>query len=154
MSKKCDTRPEKIKEVPEGVPFIQFGQHILMSTAWKQASINCRRFIDFLMNEHLNHGGYENGFLMATYNQLEEQAGISRCYIKKSIEEAVRLGFVVAYYGARTGRNMSYPNKYRLTFLKAKNINEYGKVYYTQPTNDFQRITDNKKSKSVLAKAN
>ena len=44
---------------------------LIQSDAWRAAGINTRRFIDFLLLEHMAHGGKANGKLKAPGRQLE-----------------------------------------------------------------------------------
>jgi hypothetical protein len=82
-------------------------------------SINCARLIDFLLVEHMNHAGTENGNLTATYKQLQEW-GIWHRHIRPAINEAVFLGLLRVekggYFGGKTEGSL-----YRLTFYTDKN---------------------------------
>jgi len=73
--------------------------------------VNAKRLIDFLMSEHLAHGGRENGQLLAPWNQLE-RSGIGRRFIARTVAEAVLLGLLDVRKGV--GRA---PSRYTLTFL-------------------------------------
>src|SRR5262245_44784376 len=90
--------------LPKGEPWVWLTRELLRSEAWSSLSINARRFIDFLLIEHLDHGGKENGKLLAPRRQLEN-AGIGARYVSPAIEEAVLLGFVDVKRG--TGRRAS-----------------------------------------------
>ena len=82
-------------------------------------SVNTARLIDFLLIEHRNHAGLENGNLKATYDQLVEY-GLTRSEIKAAILEAGFLGLVkVTYEGGRYAGN-NQPSTYRLTFYADK----------------------------------
>ena len=71
-------------------------------TRLRALSVNALRFVLFLMEEHLSHGGQENGRLHAPYRQLVA-AGITMRLIRPSIEEAEAAGLVEAYRaGMRT----------------------------------------------------
>jgi hypothetical protein len=95
---------------------------LLDSAAWRGLSIHCRRFIDFLMIEHCNHAGQENGRLQATYDQLTRN-GISRKRIRGAIKEAVERGLVeVTLKGGLYGiENCKTPSRYRLTWIGTLN---------------------------------
>ena len=45
---------------------------LLTSLAWRSLSLNARRFVEFLMIEHMRHGGKANGKLLAPRRQLEQ----------------------------------------------------------------------------------
>jgi hypothetical protein len=92
-------------------PFVMLPLSLLDSPTWHSLSINARRFIDFLMIEHMKHGGKANGALLAPWNQLK-QFGIAHRHVANAIEEAISLGFV----DRRRGFGRS-PNAYALTFL-------------------------------------
>jgi hypothetical protein len=53
-------------------PFVMLPRSLIQSDAWRSAGINARRFVDFLLLEHMAHGGKENGKLKAPYRQLEQ----------------------------------------------------------------------------------
>ena len=53
--------------------FIMLPRDLLESDAWRGLGINARRFLDFLMIEHLRHGGKHNGYLLAPQRQLEDR---------------------------------------------------------------------------------
>jgi hypothetical protein len=71
--------------------FVMLPRELLRSDAWRSQGINTRRFIDFLMLEHLAHGGAENGKLKAPYRQLEA-FGVGARYCADAIRGAEDLG--------------------------------------------------------------
>src|SRR5262249_5936371 len=79
--------------------------------AWRSLAINARRFIDFLMVEHMEHAGARNGYLLAPRRQLE-QAGIGAQYVSAAIEETERVRLVAVKRGV--GKR---PSTYTLTWL-------------------------------------
>ena len=91
--------------------FIKMPRALLASDAWRSLSINARRFVDFLMLEHMSHGGRKNGLLLAPRRQLE-QAGIGAQYISSAVEETASQGLVLVKRGS--GRQ---PNTYALSWL-------------------------------------
>ena len=74
-------------------------------------SINARRFMDFLMIEHMRHAGKANGALLAPRRQLEK-SGIGSHHVSPAIEECIQAGFVDCRRGV--GR---HPSTYALTWL-------------------------------------
>jgi hypothetical protein len=96
---------------PKGKIFIKLPLELLTSRAWQALGINARRFIDFIMIEHMRHGGRENGLLLAPRRQLEE-FGIGQHFVSGAIEEAESLGFVDCKRGV--GRR---PSSYALSWL-------------------------------------
>ena len=94
-------------------------------------SKNTHQLIDFLMLEHSNHGGRENGNLKATHNQLASY-GLTPCNICDAVDEAEALGLVRAVRGGR--RNLSnQPSIFRLTWI--------GDKHYAPPTNEWKGVT-------------
>ena len=93
-SGKLDARERKKLGPQQGdAPWVHLTCELLSSAAWREASIHCRRFVDYLMIEQGNHSGRENGRLQATYNQLVA-FGIPRKRISGAIREAVERGLV------------------------------------------------------------
>lgn len=118
-SGKWTAKEKKIWGPPKGEPWAWLTTELLASPAWRQRSINTIRLIDFLLIEHRNHAGLENGNLMATYDQLVEY-GLTRSEIKAAIFEAEFLGLVkVTYEGGRYAGN-NQPSTYRLTFYAGR----------------------------------
>ena len=92
----------KFHRPPKDEPWGWLTRELLSSPAWRLRSINSIRLIDFLMVEHMNHAGTENGNLNATYDQLKEW-GLTRSEICAAIEEACFLGLVRVVRGAVAG---------------------------------------------------
>ncbi|MGD9879963.1 MAG: hypothetical protein AB7F22_09170 [Reyranella sp.] len=92
-------------------PFIKLPLAVVDSDAWRTLSINARRFIDFLMSEHIRHYSKKNGQLLAPRRQLE-QFGIGARHVSGAIEEAVGVGLVDVKRGV--GKR---PNHYALNWL-------------------------------------
>jgi len=136
MGKLADVNHRKVREIPKHMPFVPLTLELLKSDAWRGMSINCRRLIDFLLIEHMNHAGLENGDLIATYKQLEK-FGVNR--ISKAIKEAEDRGLIIIEHGSRKSLNESYPNRFQLTFLKYKDKNSNNVSSYYAPTNQWKR---------------
>ena len=99
---------------PEGEPWCWLTRELLESDAWCAMSPNLNRLIHFLLVEHMNHAGTENGNLAATYDQLVAY-GCTRGRINAAIAEGCYLGLIDADHGGRwAGTNQ--PSRYRLTF--------------------------------------
>lgn len=100
---------------PKDKPWAWLTTELMTSDAWRMRSHNCALLIDWLMIEHRNHAGLENGRLKATYDALETY-GLRRRSIKAVIEEAKFLGFVrVTIHGGRWAMTNT-ASQYRLTF--------------------------------------
>ena len=89
---------------------------LLHSPAWLAMSDQCRKLIDALMAEHADHGGLENGSLMAPYDMLQAR-GMRRGNILDTVIEAEALGIVDPMRGARSYGSRRAPSRYRLTWL-------------------------------------
>jgi hypothetical protein len=100
---------------PDPRPFVKFYDEVVISNAWRSAGINTRRFVDFLIHEHLSHGGKENGQLKGPYEQLEA-FGVGARYLAKTIRDAEELGLVDCY---RRGERVA--TMYGLTWLPLPN---------------------------------
>jgi hypothetical protein len=136
MAKKADFSLKKVGIMKEDRPYIVLPMRLLSSVAWQKQSINCRKLLDFLMLKHLQHGGQENGKLVATYNDLEA-FGIGRQYIHKAISEAEERGLIFVERGGRKGFVNHY-SVFTITFLPTCCVNEFGHKYFQQPTHDWR----------------
>jgi hypothetical protein len=85
--------------------FVKLPRGLLESAAWQRLGINARRFLDFLMIEHMQQGGKHNGFLLAPRRQLWE-FGIGEHFVSSAIEEVESAGLVACKRGI--GRRPSY----------------------------------------------
>ena len=124
-------RAKKLLGPPKDEPWFWLTRELVSSPAWSSRSINCVRLIDFLMAEHMNHAGLENGNLMATYDQLTAW-GLTRSKICAAIDEAGFLGLVRVERGGRWAET-NQPSIYRLTFRADRDSNP--------PTNDWKGKT-------------
>jgi hypothetical protein len=79
-------------------------------------SDQCRKLVDALMAEHADHGGAENGNLMAPYDMLQAR-GMRRGNILDAVIEAEALGIVDPTRGVRSYGSRRVPSRYRLTWL-------------------------------------
>lgn len=91
--------------------FVMLTRELLASNAWRSLRINARRFIDFLMLEHMAHGGKENGNLKAPSRQLYA-VGIGEHQLTAAISEVEQAGLVDCYRGG-----MRVATLYSLTWL-------------------------------------
>jgi len=90
--------------------FVPLPRQLVVSTAWRAASLNARHMLDHLIEEHLRHGGKSNGILLAPRRQLEQL--IHRNAVTNTINELQRLGLIDLKPGL--GRT---PSTYTLTWL-------------------------------------
>jgi hypothetical protein len=96
---------------PKGQPWVWLTRDMLAGSAWQGLGINARRLIDFLLIEHMSHGGQRNGYLLAPRDQLVD-FGIGYRLISPAIKEARDSGLVDVKPG--TGRR---PSTFALTWL-------------------------------------
>jgi hypothetical protein len=110
-------RLRKAVGFPQGVGWcVPVPGELLHSPAWLAMSDQCRKLIDALMAEHADHGGLENGNLMAPYDMLQAR-GMRRGNILNAVIEAEALGIVDPMRGARSYGSRRAPSRYRLTWL-------------------------------------
>ena len=96
---------------PAGEAWVWMTRDLVESDAWRSMGINARRFIDFLLIEHMGKAGTQNGKLKAPHRQLEA-FGIGRRLIADAIRETELLGLVEC---RRAGQRA--PSTYTLTWL-------------------------------------
>lgn len=121
-------RARRAASLPKGTSFVQLTLDLFRSPAWRAQSVYARRLLDFLMIEHMQHAGQENGRLMATYDQLVGW-GIPRKAVRAALWELENLRLIErTKIGGRTE-----PSQYRLTMFPA---------YARAPTNDWRRVTE------------
>lgn len=113
-SGKWTAAEKKIHGPPKDEPWAWLTTELLVSPAWRLRSINTVRLIDFLLIEHRNHAGFENGNLKATYDQLVEY-GLKRRLISAAVSEGEFLGLIRCERGGRWA-DTNLPSTYRLTF--------------------------------------
>jgi hypothetical protein len=111
------TRERKALGFPEGVGYcIPLPRDLLASEAWLAMTPQCRKLVDALMTEWADHGGKENGNLLAPYDMLEER-GMRRQTVLDVVTEAKALGIVEPTRGRRSHGSRKQPSIYRLTWL-------------------------------------
>jgi hypothetical protein len=88
---------------------------MLGSITYQALGVSARRVLDFLLHEHMSHGGQENGRLAAPYRQLVRW-GVTRADIAQGLEELIVAGFVrKTQHGMRTEGGP--PSRFALTWL-------------------------------------
>jgi hypothetical protein len=101
---------------PAGEGFCWYTREMLLSPAFREASINCRRLINALEVENMSHAGTENGNLRMPYNQLVRSWHIPRRLIRQTIDEAIERRLIEETRGLRLWYAKSMPTTFRLTF--------------------------------------
>lgn len=131
-------REGKVRRPPAGEPWTWVTAELLTSASWRALSINGHRLIGFLMIEHMNHAGRENGRLRATHEQLRAY-GLTADKIRRAVEECAELGLISFTRGGRwAGTNR--PSTYRLTFYADANGNP--------ATNDWKAASGRMRAKA------
>ena len=129
-------RKSKIGGPPAGEGFCWYTREMLLSAAFREASINCRRFISALEFENMSHAGTENGNLKMPYNQLERCWHIPRRLIRQTIDEAIERGLIEETRGFRLWYAKSMPTRFRLTFRPTR---EGTPPQWKPATNEWRR---------------
>ena len=130
-------KSRKIGGPPPGEGFCWYTLEMLSHPAFREQSINCRRFIAALEFENMSHAGTENGNLIMPYNQLERWWDIPRRLIRQTINEARTRGLVEERHGGwRLSYAKSNPNRFRLTFRQTREGNP---PQWKPPTNEWRR---------------
>lgn len=138
-------RLRKAIGLPQGVGWcVPVPRDLLNSFAWLAMSDQCRKLIDALMAEHADHGGLENGNLMAPYDLLQAR-GMRRGKILNAIIEAEALGVVDPTRGVRSYGSRKAPSRYRLTWL--------GTSDGLTPTNEWKSIKTAEEAKMRVSNA-
>jgi hypothetical protein len=78
---------------PSGEPWVWLTRELLESDAWRSLGTSSRRFVDFLLLEHMSKGGKQNGKLKAPYRQLVA-FGVGARFASAAIREAEEVGVV------------------------------------------------------------
>lgn len=138
-------RLRKAIGLPQGVGWcVPVPRDLLNSFAWLAMSDQCRKLIDALMAEHADHGGLENGNLIAPYDMLQAR-GMRRGNILNAIIEAEALGVVDPTRGVRSYGSRKAPSRYRLTWL--------GTSDGLTPTNEWKSIKTAEEAKMRVSNA-
>jgi hypothetical protein len=143
MSKPRHTRKKNFI----GEQFISHPRSMRESTAWRFLPDNARRVLDRLELEHVQHGGSENGHLIATYADFKAVGLNRRSSISLAIRQCVNLGFVeVTQQGGRSISNLRWPSRYRLTYI-------VGRGKSPIPTDEWRNIRTEVQARAALVKA-
>jgi hypothetical protein len=111
-----NVRFKPMPDVPKkGLDWVALTLPLLESTAWADMGIYEFRAVSFLLIEHMHHHRTENGYLKATYSQLEGY-GIPRKHIKRTLDNLVQLGLIKTMHRGSVSKD---PSEYQLTFLNS-----------------------------------
>jgi hypothetical protein len=134
MPKKVSFKEKHVSGPPRGESWVWHTAEMIASNAWRSRSINLIRLMERLELEHMMHAGKENGRLKVSYSQFVEW-GIGRRFIRPTIDEGVRLGFIEVTPGLKL---KEVPNAYRLTYLATNERTETGTTEWHAPTNEWR----------------
>ena len=112
--------------------WIWMTRDMINSPAYRSLSGNAIKVIFRVLEEHMAHGGQENGDLIVTHAQFADY-GIRLASVAQAIREAEYMGFIavdrgIAYKGGHE------PNVYRLTWI--------GDFRDAPPTNNWKGISE------------
>lgn len=139
MARRRGAKPGKTLGLgpPEGQQWFWMTSAMLGSPTFRALGISARRVLDFLIYEHVSHGGRENGNLGASYRQLGDW-GVTPDDIRKGLEELYAAGFVrLTRQGMRQG-GKAEPSRYALTWLPCR----VGTPEETGPTHEWRAVLD------------
>lgn len=112
--------------------FIAYERSMVISPAMRVLSLSAIRVMHRLEEEHMAHGGAENGRLQVTYDQFVKW-GLNRNAIGPAIRELIALGFAeIAERGCAGNENQRRAHRFRLTYVNTKKRE--------QPTNEWRKI--------------
>jgi hypothetical protein len=83
---------------PKGEAWVWLTRELLASDAWRAMSGKARKAVDFLLLEHMSHGGRANGKLKAPHRQLRK-FGIGTAFTGPAMLECEQLGLIDSHRG-------------------------------------------------------
>jgi hypothetical protein len=124
--------------------WIAYPREMITSPAMRVLSLSAIRVMRRIEEEHMAHGGADNGNLIVTFDQLVKW-GVDRHCIAPAIRELVALGFLeITEPGCAGNENYRRAHRFRLTYVNTKRRE--------QPTNEWNRIATIEDAQ-MLAKA-
>ncbi|HEX3919375.1 MAG TPA: hypothetical protein VHW60_18720 [Caulobacteraceae bacterium] len=112
-------------------PFIAVPLTLIDCPSYRALTSPARRALDFLIREHLRHGGTQNGSLLAPYRQLQDW-GISNRDVAPALRMLAAFGLIQrTRVGSRLGGKDGSAT-YALAWLPASG---------SLPTNAFKQVT-------------
>jgi hypothetical protein len=133
---KSHFRAGKVREIPPGEPFVMIWSQLAERLARLDLSAAAHKALWRLVVEHCRHAGLENGALIVTHRQFEE-IGIRHGGVKPALDELAAAGLIGVTRSGRGRNGDGVPNRYRITFLKAKFVPITGEPYYLPPTHEW-----------------
>lgn len=116
---------------PLEVPFIHLPMSLMLSRGFRALGAPARHVLDFIMVEHMRHGGTENGRLLATHLQLEKW-GVSGRDISPALEMLDAFGLIKRIRAGKRLGGKDGATLYALTWCQIDD---------ELPTDDFKTVT-------------
>jgi hypothetical protein len=125
--------------------WVSYPRSMISSPAMRALSLSAIRAMHRLEEEHMSHGGAENGRLIVTHDQFIAW-GIHHNAVSPAIRELVALGFVeITEKGAAGNENHRRAARYRLTY-----VNDNGR---SQPTHEWKAVKTAEAAEAIAAAA-
>jgi hypothetical protein len=125
--------------------WVSYPRSMISSPAMRVLSLSAIRVMHRLEEEHMAHGGAENGCLIVTHDQFIEW-GIHKDSVSPGIREAVALGFVkITQPGAAGNEGYRRAARYLLTY-----VNSTGRL---QPSHEWKAIKTVEEAEAIAAAA-
>jgi hypothetical protein len=123
--------------------FVPHRLELLLSPAWQAVPRPLQKLLERLEIEHLRHGGYENGGLFVSYEQLVLY-GLSKRTIRPTLALGEALKLITVFRTEEVGgSNIRPPNSYGLTYVPMK-----GKG---TPGDEWKQVTRDQADRAVDA---
>jgi hypothetical protein len=146
MKKKVSFREKDVGGPPEHSAWVWHTMELKRSPAWKGASINLLRLLNYLELEHLRHERKQNGDLLALYDDLV-RFGITRGLILSTIREGEKRGLIEVEHVLRPRNGKRPPTRFRLTYLPTCSTDPKTKVVtWHRETDEWRRYVEPKRS--------
>jgi hypothetical protein len=125
--------------------WVSYPRSMISSPAMRALSLSAIRAMHRLEEEHMSHGGAENGRLIVTHDQFIAW-GIHRDSVSPAIRELAALGFIeITQPGAAGNEGYRRAARYRLTY-----VNEKARA---QPSHEWKAIKTAEDAEALAAAA-
>ena len=132
------TRRRKRERIDEA--FIVHRLSMRRSPAWRVLPDHARRVMAAFEEEHMAHGGAQNGALVCTYVDLQA-AGVPRKAIALALRQLEALGFIrVVERGRPSISEYRSPSRYQLTYAYGRSVMRGGETVNLR-TDDWTRFS-------------
>ncbi len=135
-----------------GEAFVLHRLSMRRSPAWKVLPDHARRVMAAIEDEHMAHGGAQNGALACTYVDFEA-AGVPRKAIALALRQLEALGFIrVVERGRPSISEYRSPSRYQLTYVFGRSVMRDGQATSLR-TDDWVRISTLEEARAALEAA-